>query len=399
MSTPKSNLPGGVVRLSTGTKDKATASAIERAVKDLLIHRETAILNALLDGRIKAGDVFDASRARSLDALRAQLDDVNLEPHVDVFLERHGRNVATDTIARYGHVVRSLIPKGVPFPRSAFTVDRLDSWLAAYPAGRATRRKAHSAMSNFAKHLVRTRVLDTNPMRSIAAPPASPPRLRYLDVPDMKRLANCQPEPFSALSALLGGTGIEVSVAVGLKGRDFDTARREVRAAGTKTHSRDRIVRVAEWAWPYLEERLASLGPNDLLFPGVHRWAASDAHRAACRLAEIENYQLRDQRHSYAVRAARSGTPAEFIARQLGHADAVLVLKVYGRFMPSQQERDRWEKIADIQDKEAAAMKRSCTVLGTVPRNEMNQPPVTDWLTNSRGGTRTRDPGIMSAVL
>jgi integrase len=48
-----------------------------------------------------------------------------------------------------------------------------------------------------------------------------------------------------------------------------------------------------------------------------------------------------DQRHSYAVRAARAGTPAELIARQLGHAYAVLVLKVYGRFMPSQQDRDK----------------------------------------------------------
>ena len=224
------------------------------------------------------------------------------------------------------------------------------------------------------------------------------PRLRYLDVPAMKRLANYQPEPFSALSALLGGTGIEVSVAIGLKGRDIDRARREVRAAGTKTHSRDRIVRVAEWAWPYLEERIASLRPNDLLFPGVDRWAASDAHRAACRLAEIENHQLRDQRHSYAVRAARAGTPAELIARQLGHANAVLVLKVYGRFMPSQQDRDKWERIADVQDKEAAAAATAtepCTVLGTVPRNNESQPPVSDWPTNSRGGTRTRDPGIM----
>lgn len=85
-----------------------------------------------------------------------------------------------------------------------------------------------------------------------------------------------------------------------------------------------------------LEERCAAaLRTNDLFFPGIDRWEASDAHRAACKLAEIEDYQLRDQRHSYAVRAARGGTPAELIARQLGHANAVLVLKVYGRFMPS----------------------------------------------------------------
>ena len=35
----------------------------------------------------------------------------------------------------------------------------------------------------------------------------------------------------------------------------------------------------------------------------------------------------------------------------------------------------------------------------TSPRNDMGQSRVSDWPTNSRGGTRTRDPGIMSAVL
>jgi hypothetical protein len=77
--------PGGVVRLTTGTTDKATANAIERAVKDLVIHREKAILDALLGGTIAAGDVFDAARTRTMDALRARHDDVNLEPHVSVF--------------------------------------------------------------------------------------------------------------------------------------------------------------------------------------------------------------------------------------------------------------------------------------------------------------------------
>jgi integrase/recombinase XerD len=233
-------------------------------------------------------------------------------------------------------------------------------------------------------------------LRSIEAPPANAPRLRYLDVRDMKRLANYQPEPFCALCALLGGTGIEKSVAVKLRRRDVDVSRKAIRAAGTKTHSHDRIVRVAEWAWPYLEERCAALRPNDLLFPSIDRWQARDAHVDGCTRAEIEDYQLRDQRHSYAVRAARAGTPAELLARQLGHANAVLVLKVYGRFMPSQQDRDTWEKLADLQDRASEARG---TVRGTVPRNNITSDELSSMKSNSRGGTRTRDPGIMSAVL
>jgi hypothetical protein len=117
------------------------------------------------------------------------------------------------------------------------------------------------------------------------------------------------------------------------------------------------------------------------------------AQRASSRRSRTTNC---DQRHSYAVRAARNGTPAEPIARQLGHANAVLVLKIYGRFMPSHQDRDKWESIGDIQDQESAA---SCTNSCTRPSNDMSQPPVSAWLTNSRGGTRTRDPGIMSSFV
>lgn len=376
--------PGGEVRKSSGTRDKPTARAIERALSDLKIRRDWQILNAVIDGVLSPGDVLDATRTGSLDQLRARLDDVDLEPQVAIWLERHGQRVTQDTIAHYGHVVRSLIPAGKAFARSRFTIDVLDGWLAAYPAGRSTRRKAHSAMSNFAKHLMRARMIMTNPMRSIDAPPANAPRLRYLDVLDMKRLANYQSEPFCAISALLGGTGIEVSVAVKLRRRDVDVPRKKIRAAGSKTHSRDRTVRVAEWAWPYLEERCAALRPNDLPFPGIDRREASDAHRAACKLAEIEDYRLRDQRHSYAVRAARGGTPAELIARQLGHANPVLVLKIYGRFMPSQQDRDKWERVCDMQDQDSAA---SSTIPCTTPRNGMSQPPSSDWLTDSRGGT------------
>jgi integrase len=205
-------------------------------------------------------------------------------------------------------------------------------------------------MSQFARYLVRRHVLSSNPLRDISAPRPAAPRCRWLEVADLTRLADAQPAPYRTLSALLGGTGIEVSVALALRARDVDAPRREIRAAGTKTHARDRIVRVAEWAWPYVEEQCALLTPNAPLFPHCDRWRAQDHHKAACAALEIEDYRIHDQRHAYAVRAARAGTPAELIARQLGHANAILVLKIYGRFMPSQQERDKWERIAAAQD-------------------------------------------------
>jgi hypothetical protein len=48
----------------------------------------------------------------------------------------------------------------------------------------------------------------------------------------------------------------------------------------------------------------------------------------------------------------RAGMPLELVSRQLGHRDAAMVLKIYGRFVPSSHERDRWEGIAAALDAE-----------------------------------------------
>ena len=103
---------------------------------------------------------------------------------------------------------------------------------------------------------------------------------------------------------------------------------------------------------------LAGKLPDALLFDEIrNRWSARYQHFTATEeLAKVspifKGYTMRDARHTYAVRAIRAGTPAKLVARQLGHANAVLVHKVYGRFAPSQHERDRWEKIASAQDAE-----------------------------------------------
>ena len=70
-------------------------------------------------------------------------------------------------------------------------------------------------------------------------------------------------------------------------------------------------------------------------------------------------------------------------------------------------ERYRWEQI--VADQDAAREKARAEKMkeisdmgartGAAPENNSSQSPESDWLANSRGGTRTHDPGIMSAVL
>jgi len=120
-------------------------------------------------------------------------------------------------------------------------------------------------------------------------------------------------------------------------------------------------------------------------------------HRERTRALGLEGYRLHDARHHWAVRMARAGAPFELIARQLGHRDVAMVAKVYGRFKPDTEERDRWERIAAARDQEKWHRPASTTGASAEKSDEMET--VSDYDESSRGGTRTRDPGIMSAVL
>jgi hypothetical protein len=82
-----------------------------------------------------------------------------------------------------------------------------------------------------------------------------------------------------------------------------------------------------------------------------------------------------------------------------------MVAKVYGRFKPDTEERDRWERIASDRDAEKWGAKGAKGgASGRADTEELHEkspatPSEYEALESSRGGTRTRDPGIMSAVL
>ena len=58
-----------------------------------------------------------------------------------------------------------------------------------------------------------------------------------------------------------------------------------------------------------------------------------------------------------------------------------------------------YEVFPALQDAEAENLAQMGRAVGRASRNDTSQPVLTDWPFSSRGGTRTRDPGIMSAVL
>ncbi len=422
----------GRKQLSSGSQSKSQATRIESMWHILADeHRAWDLLDPVLDGETSVETLYDAwqDTRHDLGEMRRRLADVDIVPLVEEYLAHYGGLGKHDTSAdKIRSHLRWLFPVGSTRKRTTVTPASLTAKLGEYagipragqkllpPITPGTRRRVHSAWSGFFAYLASPQVstgplFATNLMDAVTRPKAATPPIRFYELREILLLLDQAPSSdMRALWALLYATSIDISTAIQLRRQDFDELRREVRAPGTKAHARDRICRVADWAWEIVAEFLADKALGDLLWPGWNQWTPTDAHRVATKAAKLRPLlPLRCSRHSWAVRAAKAGTPIAIIVAQLGHGSPQLALTRYGRFMPQAVDRDRWEKQAAERDAEAMhrAKNVQAAVQSAVHRDEhpKNTKPHRAQLIaamrfrNSRGGTRTRDPGIMSAVL
>lgn len=346
---------------TTTTKDRVTAHKMQAAINAIATMQPPPrdVVDRLVDGTLTVPAFFalHTETKGDLRAMRARLDDVDLEPMVEPFYEALRGKVSDDTRDHYKAAIRTLLPEGKKYLRSQLlTQGAVQAWLDKKTTTPSTIRKHGVAMSRFADWLERSGVLQEDVMRRVELPPPSPPRINFLETADAQRLAEAQPSPYCELSALLAGTAIDVSTALQLRRRDVEVDRKRIRAAGTKAHARDRIVRVADWAWPFVQKLIADKLPDALLFAEItDRFVAGDVHREAIAVLEKESpvfkgYWMKDARHTWAVRAMRAGVPLEVMVRQMGHANGTLIVTTYGRFAPTADEQDRWELVATAAD-------------------------------------------------
>lgn len=327
-------------RGSLGTSDKALAREIERMLAILHGRRDWDILDSIADRTLTIGEVFDHWQLGDVevDLLRARLRDVDLNAHVEGW-QRWARHRANpDTVARYTQQLRVLIPEVAPFLRSEFTRKRISATLTSLPSSSTTARRYHAAWSSFANYLVEVEVLDSNPLRLVKAPRPNPPKELFLELHDIVRLVDAQPEPYRTIAALREGAGVEISAALQVRRGDVNISQRTILVRGTKNQWRTRPVLVDEWAMGYLERyiRNRALMPAALLFDGIKPRSAWEVHRSATKeLGLPADYTLHDSRHSFAVRWMKGGVDPQLIANNLGHKDATLVMRVYGKYRPT----------------------------------------------------------------
>lgn len=362
-----------------GPKDKAawdlmeTVTAPENPTHTLSELFELWLSTPVTRHDPQTGDPIAPSDDERIRHMRAQLRDVDVEPMIEDFFKvmtGPKENVGKDTAQHYRAAVRTLITKGKPYLVSRLTKRELETWLEEMDeVSPSTVRKRGIGMMRFIGFLRGRQVLHHDPMAEITLPAQNDPLVHYIQTADVIRLADAAPGQYRLFEYALGGTGMEVSTALSVRVRSVSKLDRSIHAPGTKTYNRDRIVRVADYAWDAVLEATKRKHADSRLFDEIpDRWWARDAHVEARDsliakghrvYAEMpdgrpHDYTLRDHRHTWAVRALASGWTVEAVRQQLGHANGILVNRVYGIHILRKEDVDRYEKLATARDEAIA---------------------------------------------
>jgi integrase len=302
--------------------------------------QEWQLLDGVLKGSINLKDLYAAYVENRLPTLKSDMKSVNLATFLDGWVEWVLANNGThQTASTYRAQVETLV--GTSFLVSELTGPRISRWLTEIPGiTTGTRRKYLYALRSFIRYLMERGILDANPAASVRSPKKNAPRLRWETEDNDARIVGAAPAEYQALFAFIKATAAELSAALATLRRDVDLDRGIAHIRGTKTASRNRHEVVIEpWALSLLRQHCRTLTPNAQLWPDITRYQAHDKHQSACAAVEIEDYTLRDSRHSWAVRCRKRGGSLEEIAAQLGHRSILMAATVYAVFKPTLAER------------------------------------------------------------
>jgi integrase len=342
-------VPGRVGRKqkSTGTGNAMLARNQKRLVAALKDQQDWQLLDAVVSGRFSLTRLYAAHVANTLDELRGELDSVDLSQQIDGWGDWvRAAGGTTLTAATYRAQVMTLITPG--FRAHELTRPKISEWLTGIrDITTGTRRKYLYALHSFVGFLLERGLLEVDPTAGIKSPKKNKPRLRWVEEVEDIRIVEAAPAEYRALFALIKSTGAEVSAALATLRTDVDLSDGLVHIRGTKNEKRDRHDAIIEtWALPYLKDHCRAIVGATALWPHVTRYKAHAVHQATCKALGIEDYTLRDARHSWAVRSRKRGESLEAIASQLGHSSVYMAATVYGRFKPTIEERKERKEAA-----------------------------------------------------
>lgn len=393
MRVPVQQGGDGPVR-SCCTTDADTAGEVEALVKRLQQKKRWDLLERVTAERptLTLGQLLYADRIDKLDELLETLDDVDLTTHVEGWEAWLKSNLGNSrTIPLYRAQVASLIEDpdraqsqldiNAGFTRIRFLSElkpaKVSKWLTTRSKanGQAVttgyKRQTLYALFSFIAYLREMDVLSSNPIENIKRPKKGKKRIRWeSEANDIKIVEATDGADKQSCTAFIKATGADVTPALMMLPRDIEIWPEDDKffcgvghVPGTKTEKRDRHdVLIEKWARPWLERQLRNTMPRQRIWGTITRFNLRDAHVAACKAVEIDDYTLRDSRHSWAVRARKYRKASfESIAEQLGNT-VYQVAQTYAQFKQTLAER-----IAEGQESESSATNSATSEIPTSP--------------------------------
>ena len=329
-------------RRSLGTTDSKTASMVCSFLDWCVGSHQQWLLDEMNEGRVAVIDAYTAYVELRLpafiDAIKGSVSDPDLEPFVAKWVLEMARLRSPSARTRRAYLaqVRTLFVAGEPLLRSGLDKKRIRAWLASLDVSQPNRHRA--ALSVFCEYLILEDVLKHSPVAAIPPIRENAPRSRHLSMDEAARLVGAMESPIHrALQTFILCTAADVRSALAITHGDIHRVERTAHVHGTKRLSRDRVCHVYDrWEplWdahvePFLKEN-AGL-PRARVFVVEYTHAREVFSRAASAVG-LSDYTMKDHRHTWAVQAFRDRIAIHAISGQLGHANPVMALKVYGKY-------------------------------------------------------------------
>lgn len=337
--------PKGYVTLSWRTVDLKLVKRMEHMWECLARQRAWDLLQPVLDGTVSVGELFDLWELtkHNHEAMRSRQANVLLAPFAKEWETWHalsGRGQTSHCQAT-AHVAW-LLTRAIN--SSSLDSPSIVSAFSQYPGSVGTKRKVHTSWTSFLGYLVTRGCLSSNPMTTVPRPSSTPRPVSFYEMSQVDQLLLMAPtDAMRSLWAFLYGTSADLDSALQVTKADVNRDSRTVHVIGTKNSHRDRNVRVADWAWPFVDAHLHGVAGSTKLWPWDRSWPSHE-HLRVVRSFEGPVYPLRNARHHWAATRLRAGWPIGLVQKQLGHSSPRLTLEIYGRFIPSDADYTSWER-------------------------------------------------------
>ena len=233
-------------------------------------------------------------------------------------------------------------------------------------------RNVYDVLVRLMTAAVEDKVIASSPCRRITLPPMPDEEITPPTVAQVEAMARVMPPYIRAAIVTLAGSGLRIGELLGLKVSDVDFKAGTIRVerqrlqsgkiGPPKTAKSRRTVPVGEVVTDALLTHLAARPSKEWLFTmeegeplNYRRWktewncarralqAAENeaAEREGRKPVELPHMVTHDLRHFYASALIAGGASVKQVQLVLGHASAVITLRIYAHLWPGEEDRTR----------------------------------------------------------